>query len=473
MKKVLYPIRSICLMLALLCLLTSCSSIYEHMPDTTEPENPIDTSAEYFTTGDIVSFGVSNVGIAYEGQWIYVERSKTPVKKDNPDTPYDDAVYERLERLVKYNPVTNTVSSLCLDPNCMHSSDECLFCAPNAWMVSYFEIFGDWIMYSFVYPWSDDPDNLDVSRHYLYNLKTGEMRQLEANGKEGNIVNRLTMRYLMNGKIYTTMLELDYTGQEEHEALGTPEEFIPETHQYVEVYDPATQKSERLGEIPVDMRVICITNKRLFLMSSDDAYYSSDYNGENMKEEKKLRTYMIQLCGQYAYLIENVDYTQLGFNHRAYDLESDSIVNINYGCQVRSIMVDAGRTVYTTFDKIDEFHAFTRNSNDYIDEMYPDVTDPERRAKIKNQIANSYQYDGKFQVYITDALGNNKQLIFEGENMNIKPYRLAGNYLFGIVSYLDTETNKVIYPGDEGRCSLNIETGEITLIPQLEVILDN
>ena len=58
--------------------------------------------------------------------------------------------------------------------------------------------------------------------------------------------------------------------------------------------------------------------------------------------------------------------------------------------------------------------------------------------------------------------------------MNFIPLRISGDYLFGYVSYGDPNNNfAVTYPGNNGRCAINLETGEITLIPQLEIYLDS
>lgn len=474
MKKTACFTRFFCLLFVLSMLLISCSSVYEHMPETTDAESFVNQTEEYFTTGNLISF-TSNLGIEYEGQWIYVEDVEVVVKEDNPNTSVYDPYTENHERLVKYNPATKTVSSLCLDPACLHSSEECPFFAPYIWMVSYYEVFGDWLIYTFGNYFADD-NEWDTVRSYLYNLKTGERRQLQGHSKAGELMSWCTTKYVMNGKIYSTMLELDYSGEEEFKTLHPNEEFIPETHQYVDVYDPNTDAVERLCEISDDLLMFCISNKRFFFKRSDNTYWSSDYNGENMKQENVLITDAIQLCGKYAYIIESEDFSETlknGSKVRAYDLETDSIVTVSFNDKARNIMIDSGKIAYTTFSKIDDFKLFALDKTGYVKKLYPDETNAQKISQLTQQIRNSLQYDGTFQIYVTDALGNNKKLAFEGENMNIKPLRMVGNYLFGYVSYADPNNNfAVTYPGNGGRCALNLETGEITLIPQLELYLD-
>lgn len=415
-----------------------------------------------------------NTGIVYEGMYYYVEKLTYCYKEDNPLTQVDDSAWRTILRLAKYNPVTNTVSSLCKNPTCMHSTDECQFVAPNTWLVTKFQIFGDWLLYAFCDFVFTDPLQEEVIRVYLYNLKSGELRQIDSTVTDGTTLNYSSMYHAMNGKIYSTLELLDYSGRDEfEESGGDTKDYIPPTRQYVQVYDPETEETTRLFEISEDMQMVALTNKRIFYKKTDLTFWSSDYSGNNMKQEENINFDLIQLCGKYAYLVENPDYKEVGYNYRVYDLETETISEMDFGCQIREILVDSGKLVFTTFSRIDEFKELYKSGITKIKEMYPDVTDPEELIRLKKQVSNSIEYDGTFQLYITDALGNNKELVFEGENMMLSPVRLAGNYLYARVSYADPNNNfEVTTPGNDGLCALNLETGEITLIPQLELYLD-
>lgn len=464
MKDLKQLIEAVSLLLAVL-LLTSCSSIYEHMPETTGNYGEIDSSEEYFTTGQVVCGSSSNLGVIYEGQWVYVESTQIEV---------DGIKRNVAERLVKYNPATDTVSSLCLDPNCFHSNDECPLCAPYAWLVAYFEIFGDWIMYTYRSVVKSGKE-IDTQRTYLYNLKTGESRQLYARTKENEVLLSQTGNFVMNGKIYTAVLEMDYTGQEEYESEPHEEPFVPETHQYLEEYDPQTQKFERLFEVPdCNYLLVGITNKRFFFKDSEGITWSTDYQGGNLTEEKNMPFDFWMVCDKYVYLAESPDYTKEGYNFRGYDLETDSMFNIDFGCQIRSALVDSRQLCFTTMSNIEEYKEFAKNTTAYVKKLYPDITDPEKLAELKSQVRNQIQYGGSFQIYVTDARGENKQLVFEKEHMMFTPFRISGNYIFGSISYGDPNNNYQRLDTDEdGRCVINLETGEITLIPYLELITDN
>lgn len=478
MKKRIGPMRMIIMIIAFLLALPSCSPVYEHMPETKEGEHAgseIEKPLfdEYFTNGEVSFIASYNSGIAYQGQWVYVEKLKYCVKEDDPRTPYDDSMWSQMQRIVKYNPVTRTVSSLCKVPDCMHSTEECLFCAPNTWMVSKIEIFGDWLLYSFTDYFLPDPLEEDVSRTYLYNLKTGEIRQLSKQTVDKYIVTMLSQARFMNGKIYSVWSMLDYTEKEEYEAAGNEDDFVPPTRRFVRVYDPETEKTEQLFEIPEDMDLVSMTNKRFIFADSEINYWSCDYYGNNLKREETIDFPPIMTCGQYAYIAEEIDYKEVGYNIRRYDLETDSISNIDFGCQISNLQIDSGKLVYTTLSNIDEFRAFYKNRLQYIKDKYPEITDQDEIQKKMLQILRSLEYGGTCQVYVTDASGENQKLVFEGENMKLQAKRICGDYLLAHVSYADPNKDfEITVPGNDGLCALNLETGEITLIPTLELYLE-
>ncbi len=450
--------------MAVMLLMCGCSSVYDHFPESSGPDNAVtpDSAEEYFTNGEVVCSSSSNLGVVYEGQWVYVESTRVQ------DEDYFKTV---AERIVKYNPVTDTVSSVCLNPTCMHSDENCLLCAPSGWLVSYFEIFGDWMMYSFSNYFAVDDDDYDVYRIYLYNLKTGESRHLYSNTREGELLTRTAAYYAMNGIIYATRLELDYTGEEEYNSAPHRDPFVPDTHQFVESYDPETGKTERLCEVPSDYFLSGISNKRFFFKDPAGVTWSSDYKGGNLTEEKNMDFDFIMVCGKYVYPVESYDYASSGYNIRAYDLESDESFYINFGTEIKSVLVDSGKLCFVTTSNIDEFKKFAKNQTEYVKELYPEVTDTEKLSALKKQVRNYLNYNCKTMVYITDLRGENSQLVFEKDNISFNPERIYGDYIFGSITYGDPNNNyQKIERDDDGRCVLNLNTGEFTFIPQLEYI---
>ena len=454
--------KSLIKLLSLMCLLSfvlsACSPVYEHMPETTDLENTEFDSEEYFSKGEVVCISSANLGIVYEGQWIYVESA---LENDI-----------QVQRLVKYNPITNTVSSVCLNPTCLHSNEECKLCAPSMWLFTYFAIFGNWVMYTYSDVFADK-DEFETKKTYLYNLKTGELRELHARSKEGLLLSKTTTNYVMDGKIYSTLLELDYTGEEEYNSKHDDDGFIPETHQFLEVYDPETQKVERLCEIPNNFLFIGITNKRFFFKDPEGLVWSSNYKGENITNEKNMNFDLFMVCGKYVYPAEDFDYNETGYNIQGYDLETDSLFNIDFGMQIGTALVDSGMLCFTTLSNIDEYKEYLKNPSAYLSKHYPDVTDRGQILTLKSKIRNKFLYSGTFQMYLTDARGENRRLVFEGNHMSFIPQRISGNYIFGTISYGDPNNDfQRIDTDEDGRCVINIETGEITLIPTLELYLE-
>lgn len=452
------------LLMAVMLLMCGCSPVYEHLPETSAQgdSETAEPAEEYFTNGEVVCSSSANLGIVYEGQWVYVESTRVQ------DGDYFKTV---ADRIVKYNPVTDTVSSVCLNPTCMHSDENCMLCAPSGWLVSYFEIFGDWMMYSFSNFFAIEDDEYDVYRIYLYNLKTGESRHLYSNTKEGELITRTPAYYVMDGIIYATRLELDYTGEEEYNSNPHSKPFVPETHQFIEAYDPETGKTERLCEVPSDYFLSGISNKRFFFKDTEGVTWSSDYKGENLTEEKNMDFDFIMLCGKYVYPVESYDHSKSGYNIRAYDLEKDESFFINFGMQIKSLLLDSGKLCFITTSNIDEFKKFSKNETEYVKALYPDVTDREKLSELKTQIRNYLNYNCKTMVYITDLRGENKQLVFEKDNISFSPERIYGDYIFGSITYGDPNNNyQKMERDDDGRCVINLKTGEITSIPQLEYI---
>jgi hypothetical protein len=87
-----------------------------------------------------------------------------------------------------------------------------------------------------------------------------------------------------------------------------------------------------------------------------------------------------------------------------------------------------------------------------------------------SKLNDELQFKGTLQFYITDAVGENKKLVFEKDHVNFIPFRLSGNYLFGEIYYGDPATDyKTQLDNAGGKCVINFENGEITHIPQLEI----
>ena len=68
-------------------------------------------------------------------------------------------------------------------------------------------------------------------------------------------------------------------------------------------------------------------------------------------------------------------------------------------------------------------------------------------------------------------MGEDNHVIFELPAARIEIISACGDYVFAIVSKYDTETGKHLEGYDNRTCSINVKTGEITPIPQLDIVV--
>lgn len=365
-------------------LFAPASGIEQSTTGNTEDEPAVPD--EYFTTGNIMSWRAPGTGLEYEGSWIFTEDRVDP------------------KRIMKYDPATNTVSSVCLDPSCSHSSDSCPLCSPSGETISFMDIFDDWLIYNF---------STQNAKIHLYNLKTGETQVIN------EAVN--PSYQVMDGIVYMSIRYTDPSVQEDNKT----------NRYYIASYDPSTRKVEYMFDVPEEKLFIGITNKRFIFVEKRNAsvYFSpskiwtTDYKGGDLKKNEALDFDPIILCGTYAYAALNADYETTGYNIRAYDLSTDSTFTIDIGERTKRIIADSGKLVFLT-------------------------------------------EDGN-KIYITDARGENKTLIdtdlvYNNVKVVFEPYRIVGDYLMGMIS-----SNKSNAGPSNGICALNLKTGEITPVPSL------
>ena len=173
--------------------------------------------------------------------------------------------------------------------------------------------------------------------------------------------------------------------------------------------------------------------------------------------------------GTYAYPVETVDYDKAGYHIRGYDLSTDSMFNITFGYTPASAVIAQNKLYFSTFSNIDEYQKFTKNTEAYVTALYPDITNRSEISQIKKRINLELLYNGTFQLYETNAKGDNMKLIFEDEHVYFNPIQITDNYIFGTVYHKDPEMNYANIESEvNGRCAFNIVTGEFSAIPTLE-----
>ena len=203
-------IKLVSLFISLLLLFSSCQSVYDvplTPPETTaNPE--IDLSEDYYTTGNPYRSGDAESGLLYEGCLIYIEKLTTTGVVGEKTSPEGEKkpLYGDVEvhRIVKYNPVTGTVSSPCLNPSCNHSMESGCPMLLGVGMRSresyaFHGLFGDWLIYN-KFGWDDEYGSLKTE--IMYNLKTGEVRNKFVDDYGTQVVSTWQVGWYFDGKFY-------------------------------------------------------------------------------------------------------------------------------------------------------------------------------------------------------------------------------------------------------------------------------
>lgn len=437
------------LMLLLICLqFSSCSSVYVDYPEiSVKYSMEVDPNEEYFTPGDVLYKSPRANSRLYDGVWIYTEIQEFDryVRTLSDGTKY--YTKDRAVRLVKYNPETGEVSSLCLDPVCNHSpGSECIMLAPENSLVSLQLLVGNWLTFSYGVK-DDDFGNLQIA--YAYNLKTGETIDIFKYDLKELVATTYTGRYVFGNKLYTTMNKLDYTNTGFKPGGDLPlSEFDPETRSYLYVLDFDTQKETELFEVPANYVLMAVTNRRYFFVSEDGDCYSCDLEGNNMKIEKNLNFSPQELCGTYCY---KFDYDKRIIN--MYDLRTDQAKEIPMESSYQKYYLTNEGIVCSTFSTADERYAEAIRSGD-----------PARINKVR--------HEGTALIYLMDYDFSNPELIFEKERTGIDIYFINDKYFFTQTTTIDPDnpTIRIDYQ-NHGRHVINRETGEITSVPYLDIVI--
>ena len=224
-------IKLVSLLMSFLFIFTSCQAVYD--VELTAPETTanfgIDLSKEYYTTGMPYKTGDINSGLIYEGCLFFIEICTTIGVTGyhiNPDGVKKDKYGDiEIARIVKYNPVTKTVSSPCLDPVCNHSLESgCPMLLGtgvenrNREIYIFQGIFGDWLVYM---KYNHDNEYGDVLTEIMYNLKTGEVRSLFNDNFGNEVVSKWRNGWYSDGKYYKINSVLDYSNCHTRSSLYT------------------------------------------------------------------------------------------------------------------------------------------------------------------------------------------------------------------------------------------------------------
>lgn len=354
-----------------------------------------------------------------------LEETEPPVDEDLPEEYFSDAIlfcgdltisfgaeYEgkwihsstllasNVKFLSAYDPADGTTKSICVDhPNCSASGKECPVGAIG-WEFTNIRVLDDWCLYRL-----EGGNKYDVEIR-MYNMKTGESRSIMEDVENGNIVTYPLWCVEMNGKVYFILWEVDKSTTKSR-------------REYISCYDPKTGTIEYLCEEPENLTTIGISNKRIFYtekisVSNDPAeIWSTDHSGGNLKKEDVLNFGAMVLSGTYAYDAVSIMKTRNTF--RVYDFETNSVSTIDLGAEIRYLLATSSKLCFV------------------------------------------FEEDGK--VYISDPLGENRELVLDRPGLDFRPYDIIGDYIIGKVSL----THEMM----PGTYALNIKTGELKAIPSI------
>lgn len=443
--------------LLLSMILSSCTSIYVDTPTiTNSPAMEVDYNDEYFSLGTAIEKNDDGARI-YNNTWIYMEEQK--YQKCIRTNAYGEKIYttQTVCRFVKYNAHTGEVSSVCLDPICTHGPESgCIFIAPENTMPAIQSIIGDWLVFSFYHYISASFGFIPES--YVYNLKTGEFIQLFEFDVSDSVISRSRTWCFFENKIYVTKQVLDYTDTkyvpgEKTEKTEDIDDYTPKTKTYLCEYNFDTRKFVELLEVPADYLITGVTNKKFYYIDAAGDIYSSNRDGSNMTKEKVLDFSPQEYCGTYGYAFNSEIFI--------YDLSTDTkkVIPKEYSYQ-KCYLTNEGILFSTFSDANVEYAELLDSRSKYSSTL--------EFAKA----VNKYRYESTEQLYLMDFEGNNKELLFEADGMFVDAYYKSGKYIYARITYPDPENNYIPKETiNDGRAVINIETGEITMVPILELII--
>ena len=395
-----------------------------------DPPEVDDLPEEYFTDGvGILSYPSHVLGVEYDGGWIHTSAAYKNLT---------GAKMEFFEYLYKYDPVAKTSTSICIEPTCKHMDESCPAFVPVGWTVRSLTVFDDWCLFMYTKGVDLDSNNaVNDTKVRIYNMKTGELRVIAETVELENSLTYPVAVFTLDGKVYLNFAKLSVPDMAD--VLGF-------TRYYVSCYDPQTDAKEFMCNVPGDVKMVGITNKRIF------------YAATNSENDAHTDIWTSDYCGTYAYSVGD------DFTLQIYDLATDSVSVLN--CEnIQNLYLDAGEIGFTTTSRIEEYHEYRKDPDAYIAKQYPNVTDPEKISKLKSETEIKLNCKVDMQLYLTDARGENKTLVFEGENIYFNPYRRVGDHIIGTVRIASKYEVRIL---DSGFAALNLKTGEIEMIPAVK-----
>lgn len=449
--------RSIAVLVVIVLLLSSCSSIYVAEPEVTlQMSMEVDPDEEHFTLGNHHS-KMTNDGVIYKDSFIYVEYQayQEPITLPNGVKDYKK---KTAQRIVKVNINTGVVSSVCLDPACSHSVDSNCPMLISSGTVGIQGVSGDWLVFSSFHMVAEL--NLMIPDTYVYNIITGELVKIFDYNINESIINTIGGLLLEDNKIYFIKNVLDYSKTDYQSAKKMDlDNYTPETKSFLYQFDLDSKKLSEIMEVPYGYTITAKTNSRLFFFNpTQGAFYGEMYscniNGGDLTKEEVWNFTPQDFVGTYAYLC---DWDNKKIN--IYDLRTNTqkVIETPYN-YAYYYLTNEGIMLSTFAD------------DDIYDEYLASRKDKEWSAWCEE--GQKIRGESTGLIYLLDFDGSNQRLIYEKDKVELRGLGLAGEYVFGYAFYYDADNAyQLKNTENNSRALINIKTGEITMIPLLELII--
>ena len=465
--------------LSLIMLLNSCQAVYvdiEKPPVSGAVE--VDLEGEYFTDGKLLAQTKVNMedGYVYDGALYFVDRQEYwtgSVTIDEEGKKHTRREGKICKRIVRMNAETGIISSPCLDPVCTHGpGSNCPLMEKEGLNMSFQMIYNDWIVIQH-YTKNDDVYGTFRQLH-AYNIKTGQTVELFADSFEENTyTNFQTAISVFDGNFYIVKHELDYSGTKFNPNGSKPlSNYEPETKSYLYEYNIEKNKMTELFEIPDGAIVRRITNKR-FLIKADGEYYTCNLDGSNLKKSDGLEFFPFRAIGTLAFT-----YTETGY--KVYDLKTNQTTYVDIDEIEFNHLKELTITENSSFIHVyewtteEEYRAVLAERNAFMDE-HIDMDPLELNELVDELFGLRYRkanFGGTAQIWKCDHYGNNLELALEIEYATTRFIGITDKYAYIVLSKADPDNEFRLFPEFKERpCYISLETGEITPIPELELIL--
>lgn len=458
-------------LLSSLLIFSSCSSVYIEPEITSTISENFSDEDEYFTPNTVSTQGDS-ADYYWNGYWLYFESQNTIAQTGtdaNGEPVYGDST---ISRLVKYNPATGQVSSICLDPSCNHSYESgCFTVVPHRAgtkdprvSMGINGICGDWVM---IRVNAQHEEYSSTNELKAFNMKTGELRILSGEELGGEVMVRWTCRATFGNKLYRIKNILDYSntkytpGGEGENVL----DYTPETTCILYEYDFDTNKDTELFEVPSDYDGICaVSNKRFFFQKTEGEIYSCKRDGSEWKKEEVLNFAPYNFFGSLAFIYLD------GGAYTVYDLKTDQLTTVTpeFNAYGYPTLVSDG-VIFSNAPAYDEARTKRTEYRVTLNKENPSLSATEIND-LTNKLYQDILFSGTSQIWKCDMNSNGMRMVCEIPNTVIDPIFAVDQFVLAKISYLkegtDNEAEKVT-----NRCVIDLETGEFSELPLLDVVV--